>query len=263
MFEQNVTLSPGTESFAAHTAEIIFMLAVSALLGYLLHWLMAKAAYVKLQAELEVERRHRRTLENDFDRLRAEHSAMGSRISTLEGDITGARGDLAQSHRERDDAKSAWAAVNSEFATLKAGGADKTERNAALDVELASARTELSASLANRDALAAELERLREKLVQQQNAAIADMPKAGAADDLKVIEGIGPKINELLNQAGIASFHQLRDATTERLRSILQAAGERYRIHDPSSWPEQAALCASGNWEALKRLQDQLTAGRV
>jgi predicted flap endonuclease-1-like 5' DNA nuclease len=86
---------------------------------------------------------------------------------------------------------------------------------------------------------------------------------ATKADDLKIVEGIGPKINELLNNAGIRSFHELAQAPVARLREILQAAGDRYRIHDPASWPEQAQLCASGAWDDLKVLQDRLTAGRA
>ena len=81
-------------------------------------------------------------------------------------------------------------------------------------------------------------------------------------DDLTIIEGIGPKINALLNQDGIYTFAQLATAAVERLQSILAAAGPRFRLADPHSWPEQAALARDGSWDALQALQSSLKAGR-
>ncbi|HFA48990.1 MAG TPA: hypothetical protein ENJ95_08235 [Bacteroidetes bacterium] len=82
------------------------------------------------------------------------------------------------------------------------------------------------------------------------------------SDDLKTVEGIGPKIEKLLKDNGIPDLNALSEATEKRLREILFAAGSRYRIHDPSSWPGQAALATNGKWEELKELQDRLIGGR-
>lgn len=82
-------------------------------------------------------------------------------------------------------------------------------------------------------------------------------------DDLKVIEGIGPKIEELLHSKGILSFAQLANTSVETINSILDAAGPNYRIHDPGTWPQQSQLCADGKWTALKILQDELNAGKT
>lgn len=79
-------------------------------------------------------------------------------------------------------------------------------------------------------------------------------------EDLKRIEGIGPKIASLLQDAGIATFAQLAAANVERLREILAAAN--LRIADPGTWPEQAALSAAGDWEGLASLQSELKGGR-
>lgn len=84
-----------------------------------------------------------------------------------------------------------------------------------------------------------------------------------APDDLKRIEGIGPKIADVLQTAGILTFAQLADADVSRLRQILQDADPRLlRLADPASWPEQAALAAAGQWEALAALQKELKVGR-
>jgi large subunit ribosomal protein L17 len=47
------------------------------------------------------------------------------------------------------------------------------------------------------------------------------------------------------------------------MKAILAAAGERFRIHDPSTWGEQAALLRDGRWASFKALTDRLTAGRA
>ncbi|MCS6928399.1 MAG: DUF4332 domain-containing protein [Saprospiraceae bacterium] len=81
-------------------------------------------------------------------------------------------------------------------------------------------------------------------------------------DDLQIIEGIGPKIAELLRDAGITSWQQLSMTSPYRLREILEAAGPQYNTHDPETWPQQAALAADGKWDELQKLQDELVGGR-
>lgn len=84
-----------------------------------------------------------------------------------------------------------------------------------------------------------------------------------AKDDLKKVEGIGPKIEQLLNADGIYSFSQLADTEVTRLKSILDKAGERFRMHDPSSWNKQAEFARDGQWDNLGKYQEQLSAGRA
>ncbi|MCY7349956.1 MAG: DUF4332 domain-containing protein [Cytophagaceae bacterium] len=86
--------------------------------------------------------------------------------------------------------------------------------------------------------------------------------KSNAADDLAKVEGIGPKIAELLVNDGITTFAQLAATPVERIQEILDAAGSAYTVHDPATWPKQAELAAAGNWDELKTLQDELKGGR-
>ena len=81
-------------------------------------------------------------------------------------------------------------------------------------------------------------------------------------DDLKKIEGIGPKIAEILTNAGIDSFEALSKSTPEKIKEILEGAGSRYKMHDPTTWPDQSALAASDKWDELKELQDNLKGGK-
>ncbi len=80
--------------------------------------------------------------------------------------------------------------------------------------------------------------------------------------DLKKIEGVGPKIESILKNSGIRTFRQLADTSIEELQKLLHAAGSRYKMHPPDSWPDQAALAANGQWKDLKELQDKLDGGR-
>lgn len=80
--------------------------------------------------------------------------------------------------------------------------------------------------------------------------------------DLKIVEGIGPKIEALLKEAGILTWEDLSEARKDQLEAILDAAGDHYRIHDPSTWPIQAGLAANNNWELLHEYQEQLKGGR-
>ena len=86
--------------------------------------------------------------------------------------------------------------------------------------------------------------------------------KSKRPDNLTRIEGIGPAISRLLKADGITSFQILSQTEIQKLESILEAAGNRFRIHKPTTWPQQAALAADGKWDELKALQDKLKGGR-
>lgn len=86
---------------------------------------------------------------------------------------------------------------------------------------------------------------------------------AEEADDLKVVEGIGPKISQVLREAGVVTFAQLAAIDANDIEAILSASDPRLgRLADPSTWPAQAALAAGGDWEALEKLQGELKGGR-
>ena len=86
--------------------------------------------------------------------------------------------------------------------------------------------------------------------------------KKAAGDDLKKIEGIGPKIADVFKEAGIDTFEKLSKADPAKLKDTLTAAGDQFAMHDPTTWPDQAKLAAEGKWDELKALQDELQGGR-
>jgi large subunit ribosomal protein L21 len=81
------------------------------------------------------------------------------------------------------------------------------------------------------------------------------------ADDLRKVEGIGPKIAEIFNAAGINTFAELAATSVDKLKSILEEAGPRYASKVPDSWPKQAKMAADGKWDELKEWQDNTKGG--
>lgn len=81
-------------------------------------------------------------------------------------------------------------------------------------------------------------------------------------DDLEIIEGIGPKIAEVLNNAGINSYRELATTPVYKIKDALTSAGPHYAMHDPTTWVEQGLLAAEGRMEELEKLKDELIAGR-
>ena len=89
----------------------------------------------------------------------------------------------------------------------------------------------------------------------------APAKKASAkGDDLKKIEGIGPKIAQTLTDAGVATFVELAKTAPAKISEII--AGVRGN-HIPDTWPKQAEMAAEGKWDELKKWQDELDGGKA
>lgn len=96
------------------------------------------------------------------------------------------------------------------------------------------------------------------------DAALAksDFGEKVAENDLKIIEGIGPKIEELFHNAGIKTWKDLSETPVEKCQQILDDAGARYKIHNPATWPSQSQTAYHGLWKVLKWWQDDMIGGR-
>ncbi|MGD9049677.1 MAG: DUF4332 domain-containing protein [Anaerolineae bacterium] len=124
----------------------------------------------------------------------------------------------------------------------------------------AEAVEEASEEVAEVAAAEEALEEIVEAEVAEEAPEEAEAPKP---DDLTRIEGIGPKISGVLQEAGITTFAQLADTDPARLEEILEASDPRLRrLADPATWPEQAALAAADEWEAHEALRSELKGGR-
>jgi predicted flap endonuclease-1-like 5' DNA nuclease len=83
---------------------------------------------------------------------------------------------------------------------------------------------------------------------------------ASAVDDLTILEGIGPKVSQVLAAAGISSFAKLAETDVPQLKQILESEG--YKYMDPGTWPEQARLLSEGKKDEFDLLVGSLKGGR-
>ena len=207
--------------------EILSFLLLAFLLGLVLGWWLGRYRRRRQTGRLEEKWRlkheyARRRLEDCREELEACRQQLGP------------RSELAESEEEPAERPEAMKAVEAP-AAKQAEAESATPESDTIEADTTTADTTTA-------------------------ALVGAMP-AGKAD-LKKIEGIGPKIEGLLNAGGIVTWAQLAAAETERLQSILDAAGPRYRIHDPSTWPQQAELAAAGARDKLEELQGRLKGGR-
>lgn len=97
------------------------------------------------------------------------------------------------------------------------------------------------------------------------SVSIADLlnTQTDLIDNLRKLEGITPRIEAILNEAGIKNYHALSKTDPNRLKQILEAAGEQFKHHDPQSWPFQAELAAKGEWTRLQDYQSYLQSNKT
>jgi ribosomal protein L27 len=128
--------------------------------------------------------------------------------------------------------------------------------------EVTSSTTTTSSSDNDWDAVSVESSEVSEGTSYTSGQKIQTSIGSVQVDDLKIVEGIGPKIETLLKEGGINTWAELASADVDRLKEILDAAGPRYQIHNPSTWSAQAKFAVDGNWDELKEYQELLIGGR-
>ena len=97
---------------------------------------------------------------------------------------------------------------------------------------------------------------------EAEEASAEKSPKGLGPDDLKVVEGIGPKCEEALKAAGIGTWKDLSEAKPEKITEILTAAEGNFAGQVPDTWPKQAEMAVAGDWEKLEKWQDELDGGK-
>jgi large subunit ribosomal protein L27 len=124
-----------------------------------------------------------------------------------------------------------------------------------------SAAPKVEAPVTKVEKIVAETPAPSEATTQIEDAPAKTTKKAGKEDDLKVIEGIGPKLESILKEAGISNLKVMSESSPEKLAEILEGAGNRYKMFNPSTWPKQAGLAVEGKWDELKEYQAKLDGG--
>ncbi len=218
-----------------------------AILGYLLGKLKGDNNYneckervAKLEADLDACRKNSTTFEADLEacrkeklRLEADLEACKKSSTTLEADLEACKKGSSILEADLDACRNSKLALEGDLSTTKAS----------LASSLAAAAT---VALIPFDAAAAK----------------AVFGKTIKQDDLKIVEGIGPKIQELFHNHDVKTWKALSECTVEKCQSVLDSGGERFKIHKPGTWPKQAQLAYEGKWAELLKWQDELDGGK-
>lgn len=206
-----------------------------------------------LQVSLTQARQRLEAQTAEIERLQAASAATAS----LQSDLTATQAEVArwqsQVEAQSGDAQRLQQALDTTQAEL-----------ASLQTRLAeveAARTALQAEVADCAQVRQQLAELETELAEVRTVLAHETADPGEPDDLARIEGIGPKIASVLNEAGIHTFARLARTPVERLQGILEAAGLA-RLATPATWPQQAELAAREDWEGLEALQASLKGGR-
>lgn len=246
------------------------------LLGTLIGWYYSPGPLggtPPVRSEME---KLRNTVVEQQGRLAMMGSLAEQRVHQVEADAT----------RERTVLEERVAVLQDENATLRTA-VMTTKRSATLerhldgasgnDAKLTERIAQLEKNVARMPALLKELDELREALrlgPAPAEAAPTRLPdqvyrvmsdafgKRIEQDDLRLVEGIGPKIQEHLRKNGLRTWADIAAARPERLKEVLAQAGDHYRLHDPSHWPEQARLMVENRWEELRKYQRKLSHAR-
>jgi predicted flap endonuclease-1-like 5' DNA nuclease len=225
--------SPGTSNMSTYIWQIALILLVAFLLGYVFRLLLnsklkARVSELEIENQLLTSKLVPEISEADIEALNKkvrEHKAEVERLNTK----------LSDCYATRIKAENSLSSLQTKYNEL---------------------------SLSNIAPKAPAEVPIPEVLTPVVMAASGTAGETTKKDDLKKIEGIGPKIEELLNTDGIMSYDQLIAANVDRIKGILIAAGPNYAVHDPSTWAEQAALANAGQWESLKHLQEDFKGGK-
>ncbi|MFN8372825.1 MAG: hypothetical protein U0694_08105 [Anaerolineae bacterium] len=105
---------------------------------------------------------------------------------------------------------------------------------------------------------------------RQERPTAAGIPKAEAVafaprptpDDLTVIEGIGPRVQEALNRAGVLTYSQLAHMTAQEIYQVVKVEQGVRIVGDTATWAKQAQYIVDGDMPGLKVYQTKLIAGR-
>jgi predicted flap endonuclease-1-like 5' DNA nuclease/outer membrane murein-binding lipoprotein Lpp len=276
MFDQPITQGPGMETFSSHFGEIFLMLLGAFILGYLLRYFIGakwRRRVEELEGEVAGLNSKIKGLEGDLEdchkegiRIKGQHAIASAQLKALQRELeaegivlpsmsrTSSAGTSAESsdyEASDDEINNLTAYYQGGIGDTESGGGSGTGSGDESESEGRSVSGDLSVADADRGVSTANGGGLG-----------LDFDSALMNDNLQIVEGIGPKIESLLKDAGISNWGALSNASESDLKAILEKAGPRYRIHDPSTWPKQAGLANNRSWEELANYQKFLGGGK-
>ena len=217
------------------TMEIVLMLFASALLGFLLRHFMGYMS----KKEIIIE---------------ADKSTNTSSSAFLSGD---ANSELTALRAENEKLKRDLSSCLDSYNAVKSNTSEKINKSVEVKSEKAPVKQKQKAEVNKPVAKAKPAAKSTAKTKTTTKKAVSTKK-----DDLKIIEGIGPALEKLLNSKGIFNFDQLSKEPTKNLEKMLDEAGPRFRVHVPETWAEQAKLLKENKMDAFNALTTKLKGGR-
>lgn len=165
---------------------------------------------------------------------------------------------------ELDALKKRYAALEADFNACKSKRASLEANLSKCNADLAQCRLDASTKpTSTSSSIAAPIAAAVVPLIPfDTDAARTVFGKKVKQDDLKIVEGIGPKIEELFHNHEVKTWKALSECSIEKCQQVLNSGGKRYEIHKPGTWPKQAKLAYEGQWVALLKWQDELDGGK-
>jgi predicted flap endonuclease-1-like 5' DNA nuclease len=252
---------------------------IGILVGWLLEWLIdfvfwrrkyraEQAELGRLQQQLENAQGRQRDLEMQALQCSQDLDACRASLEAGQAELEKTRADLEACQAELDAAEATAHKVDTH--DLSAEGEQEAEEAKETPGKVAHAAMQEAEEAAKAAAEATEAAAEDAQAVAKAAQTAIDATRGGAGvepepamQDLTVIEGIGPKTRDLLIEASIVNYAQLAGTPVERLQEILTAAGSRFRLRDPTTWPAQARLAAEKKGDELQALQNRLSGGRA
>lgn len=242
MNTERITDGQGALETTAYVWQIALILGIAFLLGYLLRYILNDTLRKRI-SELEGENGKLYNASKNAEESGAQMERLEIKVGEQKAEIDRLNTRLSDCFATRMKAENALATLQTKYEAMAAPvpAVEEIISSAVEDDKLPSTSATSSDDI---------------------SAINYTSSSTSTKDDLKKIEGIGPKIEQLLNADGIHTFQHVIDASAERIRGILTAAGPNYAVHDPATWAEQSALANTGQWEALGQLQEELKGGK-
>lgn len=262
IFDQSIWEAPGTGTPIEHIAEIVILLLGAFLLGMwfgrstIRKW---KDESIKLKDEVDMLK----AKSFGTDDKDAEIATLNEKIRLLEDKNAKLRLEYNKPQSGSSDGlleskiKSKDLLINQLRSEVEQLKADKAQLEEAPIV----ASTVLNDETEKKEETP-ELEIVNEETPADEAVEVQELGQEPDSDDLKKIEGIGPKIESLLNKGGLYTFQDIIDAGPEKIKEILLKSGPQYKVHDPSTWGDQARLAMDEKWDDLLQMQSNLKGGK-
>lgn len=226
--------------------EILIMLFVASLLGFLLGYFMS-------------HRTKKEFVYNDVKNETSSKSSIEEKFNQAEKEASVSSNNAIVSNKENIKVIESPKVEIAKVEVTKNQNTPKVENGAKIETPIVE---NTKVETVNNNVATDEPKKVAKKTTAKKTVAKVD-PTSTTKNDLKVIEGIGPAIEKLLNAKNILTYKELADSKIEALKEILDEGGPRFAMHSPETWPMQAQLLFENRMDDFKKLTEELKGGKI